>query len=160
VPTTGRAGSLRYEWFLVQDSTLGVVFRKSSGVKQHRRDPVYDGDIELAAVAPVHAVELRALTFNEWRELTGIFVVTRVQDYAPGDRFELDPRWDEGWDPIQKHLISILFVSRVLDARGSIVEPNWEGIARFAARISSEVTIDDVKAGLEWVEPDSTDARQ
>ena len=91
VPGTGggnnpreRWKSSHYEWFLVQDSTLGVVFQKPSGVKNHWRDGKYDGDIHLQILREIEAIEVRVLLFNVWRDFRGTRTTTEIQLLSPG----------------------------------------------------------------------------
>lgn len=127
IPRSGRGGSLsngpRFSWYLVQDTALGVVFHKPSGVKTTSGALEYDGDIELIALVAIDAVEVVAWLFNVWGERTGSVSRTAIHRRDAGDKFDLDDaRWSEKDDPIYKHFGSIMFVSRVLYEDGTVVE--------------------------------------
>lgn len=129
---------LNYEWYMVQDSSLGVVFREPSGVKFNTRDYEYDGDIDLKSLVGIHAVEVRVVTFNVWREVSGTGSTTRILLSEDDNNFNLDPRWDGS--NLHKHYYSITYISKVRYADGTVVEADIDPVLRTARRISGDIT--------------------
>lgn len=131
---------LRYRWFMVQDSSLGVVFTEPSGVKRAGLGGGdYDGDIDLLALRGVRAIEVRALLFNVWREYTMTVSATDVQLREPGATFSYNPRWNDLFGPTSEMQGSIMFVARVLNLDGSIVEAALEPVLALARKVASDV---------------------
>jgi len=134
------ADMMRYRWFMVQDSSLGVVFTEPSGVKRAGvAGGDYDGDVDLLALKGVRAIEVRALLFNVWREYTMTVSATDVQLREPGATFSYNPRWSDLFAPTSEMQGSIMFVARVLNLDGSIVEAALEPVLALARKVASDV---------------------
>lgn len=131
-----------YIWYMVQDSSLGIVFRKRSGIKGSGRS--LDGDIDLEALTNVRAIEIRAVTFNVWREFTGTVSGTWGGWREAGDTFSYNPLWTDYLSPGHKQLISIIFVARVLYEDGSITEADLQPVLDVSRRFSDVITKQDL----------------
>jgi hypothetical protein len=140
------AGGVRYEWYMIQDSALGVVFTKPSGLKWNGNNAEFDGDLDLQALEHVHALEIKMVTFNVWREFTGTLNRTRIIDREAGKPISLDPRWDPGGGlPLNRHFTSITFVSRVRFADGRIIEANIDPVLRAAQDVVEGLTLEQLE---------------
>lgn len=124
-------------WYMVQDSSLGVVFKEPSGLKVDS-DGGFNGDIDVRALQEIHALEIRALTFNVWNEYAGGYRVTYQRIMDPGDENGFDPSWYDFRNESQKHLISLVYVSRVRLADGTIVKADTEPLETTARSIDPE----------------------
>lgn len=127
------------EWYVVQDSSLGLVFRKPSGLKIDSNRG-YDGDIDLRAVEAVDAFEVKALTFHAWDEHAGTFQTTYRSGFeAEGER-SFDPRWVDLRDEDNRHLTSIIYISRVRYPDGEITVANTDPVHHVAQQIDHSYT--------------------
>lgn len=127
------------QWYVVQDSSLGLVFRESSGLKiDNERD--YDADIDLRALEGIEAIEIRAFTFNVWDEYVGSYRTTYRVNLAVEDEVSFDPRWYDLREEDHRHLTSIIFISRVRHPDGSISEANTEPVHHVAQEIDDSFT--------------------
>lgn len=107
-----RQSQSRYQWYIVQDSTLGVVFRKPSGVKVGTNG-CFDGDVDISRINKVGmGVEVRAVTFNYWNELTGVFRVSELRSSGLSDDFDMNPDWSESGDTEAEHRTSVMWIHR------------------------------------------------
>lgn len=139
-----RTDPLRYEWFMVQDSSMGVVFTEPSGVKWNGQRSVYDGDIDLMALEGIQAIELRAVTLDVWREIGATLTMTDIQLRAQGEDFDYDPAWGSWVMTPSSYLISVLFVSRVLKLDGTTIEAPEDRVLAVVRSISEAFTLDDL----------------
>ena len=119
---------LRNRWILVQDSTLGVVFAQASGVKPDLDS--YEGDLSLRALAGLTAVEVRALVFNVWGDLSGHLAVTVLVERSVGESWEIHPRWTDLRGPPHEHRTSIVWVNRVMFDDESILVADLAPVAQ------------------------------
>ena len=118
---------IRNRWVVVQDSTFGLVFAEPSGVKPDLEG--YDGDVYLRSLQGVSAVEVRALVFNVWGELAGYLGVTVLMELAPGDSWDIHPRWTDVLAPTHEHRTSIMWINRVMFDDESILEADTDAVA-------------------------------
>ena len=118
---------LRNRWIVVQDSTLGLVFAAPSGVKPDVE--AYDGDVHLRSLQGVTAVEVRALVFNVWGELTGYLGVTVLIELEAGDAWDSQPRWADVLATAHAHRTSIMWINRVMFDDESILEADMAPVA-------------------------------
>jgi hypothetical protein len=134
---------LPYAWYFVQDSSLGLVFRKPSGFKTRYSDrrAIWDGDVDLAALRHILAYEIRAILYDVWGGRMRTVAVTYMRPRAPGDSFDHDPGTYLGDDDLWS---SVIFVSRVRFDDGTIVEADLEPIARAARFIIPDITVQDL----------------
>jgi hypothetical protein len=130
---------LHLQWYVVQDSSMGLVFQEPSGLKiDNQRE--YDADINLEALRSVHAFEIRALTFNVWDEHVGTFQTTYRADFEFEDEGDFDPRWVDFRGEDHRHLTSIIYISRVRHSDGSITEANTDPVHHIAEQIDGSYT--------------------
>lgn len=123
---------LRGRWILVQDPSLGVVFGNPSGV---RAEPgSYEGEISLVATEEIRAIELRALVFDVWNELTDQLTFTVLDERGPNESWSLQPQWSDASGP-DEHRTSIVWIHRVLLEDETILEADegligtaWESV--------------------------------
>lgn len=147
-PSARSEDRARYQWYMVQDSTLGVVFTEPSGIHA-TRNRLYNGDIDAVALRPITAVELRSATFTAWREFSGVIAVTSIEHREPGDEFNFDPTWRDIEEPANTHYISITWVHRVLYDDESITVADLEPVLEVASRFSEDITRQDLDPGSE-----------
>ncbi len=124
---------LKNRWIMVQDSTIGLVFSRPSGVKADLES--YAADVYLRALNAVTAVEIRALAFSVWGEPTSYLGVTVLAERGPGEDWEFHPRWREVRESPQGHRTSIIWINRVMFEDESVWEADTEPVAaawRFA----------------------------
>lgn len=136
------------DWYVVQDSSLGLVFRGPSGLKigNQRR---YDGDIDLRALDPVTAFELTALTFSIWDEHVGTFHTSYRVNFEAEDEESFDPRWLVFQNEDHRHLSSIIYISRVRHSDGSISVANTAPVHHIAQMIDEGYTPEPEQEDLE-----------
>lgn len=115
---------LRNRWIVVQDSTSGIVFTEASGVRPDLDN--YDGDLYLRALTDVKAIEVRALVFNVWGELSAYLGMTVLVERSNGERWDLHPRWEAHDAPTGEHRTTISWVNRVMFSDESILEADIE----------------------------------
>lgn len=127
------------EWYVAQDSSLGLVFRKPSGLKIDSNRG-YDGDIDLRALEAVDAFEVKALTFDAWDQHAGTFQTTYRSGFEGEDERSFDPRWVDLRDEDDRHLTSIIYISRVRYPDGDITVANTDPIHHVAQKIDDSYT--------------------
>lgn len=125
---------IHLQWYVVQDSSLGLVFREPSGLKIDNNRG-YDADIDLKALEPVEAFEVKALTFNVWDEHAGTFRTTYRASFATKGENSFDPRWADLRDEGHRHLTSIIYISRVRHPDGSVSMANTDPVHHVAQQI-------------------------
>ncbi len=140
---SSRDARLEYDWYMVQDSALGIVFRKPSGIKYNSTKAEFDGDIDLQALVNVLAVEVRAVTFDVWRMFTGTLTTTKIRKFEADKKFNFDPRWGLFARP-NRHYISIMYIARVFYEDGRIVEADSEPVLRAARRLWEDITVENL----------------
>jgi len=118
---------MRHRWLLVQDSLSGVVFTAPSGVKTGVDD--YEADLHLRALQGIQALEVRAVVFNVWGDPAGYLAASALDERAPGESWELHPRWRAQEAPTHEHRTSIVWVHRVMFDDGSVLEADLEAVA-------------------------------
>ena len=93
--TVSGASSLELEWFMVNDSSLSIVFDAPVGAKGDEDNGVYryQVDMHMLALAPIKAFEVRIVTFNVWRQFTGTLSFTQLEDLEPGQTKTFERRW-------------------------------------------------------------------
>ena len=67
--------------------------------------------------------------FNVWGAPGGYLSVTALDERAPGEVWELRPRWRDPDAPTHEHRTSITWVHRVMFDDESIVEADLEAIS-------------------------------
>lgn len=140
---------LRHEWYVVQDSSMGIVFTECSGLKASPKSR-YDGDVDIRALTAVQALEVRSATFDAWRDFTGTKEMFRWVLLIEGDTDDFDPRWSDVWDTADEHLISVTYVSRVMmldteTLERSIREADITPVLEIASKIDRSVTADSLQ---------------
>lgn len=117
---------LRNRWLVVQDSTFGLLFTEPSGVKPDIDS--YDGDIYLRALQSIRAIEVRALVFNVWGDLSGYLSMTVLMEGNAGAGWDLHPEWPAEGGPTHEHRTSIMWIHRVMFEDESILEADADPI--------------------------------
>lgn len=153
LPNTEYRTSVSYRWFVVQDSATGVIFRKRGGFKSEGSGARFDGDIDVRTTREIMAIEFGIATFNIWNEFTGAWFVTEIRSSKDGDDFNLNPRKypcraDEDSPTglvcysMSKHYTSVLWVSRVRYADGTVVlkdvQPVLDAVQIFSGEVERE----------------------
>ena len=111
----------------MQDSTFGLVFTAPSGVKPDIES--YDADIYVRALQNISAIEVRALVFNVWGELSGYLGVTVLMEGRAGEGWDLYPKWLADGAPTHAHRSSVMWINRVMFDDESILEADLGPIA-------------------------------
>ena len=118
---------IRNRWIVVQDSTLGLVFAKPSGVSPDLE--TYSGDVYLRSLQGVTAVEVRALVFNIWGELAGYLGATVLIELEAGDAWDIHLRWGDVLATTHAHRTSIMWINRVMFDDESILKADMAPVA-------------------------------
>ena len=137
---------LRYEWIMVQDSTLGLVYEEASGVKTFTSEGrwYWDGDLDLIAVRPIRAFEVRFMTFNIWREFSVTLKADYIKDIEAGKKVDFGPGWSRYAGDPEMHKVSICYIYRVLYPDGTVVVADLEPVLQIAKTIDESVTYQDL----------------
>ncbi len=146
--TVSAKSSLQLEWFMVADSTLGIVFDQPVGVAGFFDDPWfrYASDMKMKALVPVKAFEVRILTFNVWREFTGTLSFTQLEDLSAGQRKSFDRVWGIfGESQLRAHFTSIAYVASVMLENGKVISADPALALQAAKSIQSSVTLQDLQ---------------
>ena len=117
---------LRHRWVMLQDESLGVAFGAPSGVTADREH--YDGEVRIRALDDVRAIEVRALVFNVWGDLSDYLTITLLDDRQVGDAWVLQPRWSDA-EGADAHRTTIMWVNRVMFADESVAEVDADALA-------------------------------
>lgn len=133
------------QWYMIHDSTMGVIFRKPSGVKYD--DGEYDFDLHIKALETIFGVEIRILAFNVWNDPANSFSYSRVILMEQLARTSFDPRNYVTDKYFRDHFTSIVWVSRVRLPDGTIREADTEAVLA-AARIVSGADIEQLEEEL------------
>lgn len=150
----GDQGALRHQWYVIQDSTMGVVFTEPSGIKTTQR--LYDGDLDVQALRTIRAIKTRSATFTVWREFTGVIGVTSIRRRQPGENFNFDPVWRDIADPPHTHFISITWIHRVYYEDETSVIADIEPVLQLALRFSEGITGQDLEPNPDYITSIST----
>ena len=140
----------KYEWYFVQDTSLGLVFTEPSGVHGGERDDNYNADIDLLALEDISAYEIRAVLFDVWKNRTGTVSATYVRMRMQGEEFSQDPSW---WPARSDLFTSVMYVARVKYMDGSIVEADLDPLTRAIQHIDTGISRQDLLPD----EPDPVD---
>lgn len=125
--TGGRSSALRYEWFMIQDSTMGVVFTHPSGLKLNPKSGDYNIDADLHALVWIKAIEINALNFSVWGEGPWLVSVTRYLDQFDGSEFDIDGEWSIV-PGAHRHRTTIIWIARTLFEDGTLVEADVDAL--------------------------------
>lgn len=133
---------INYTWYMVQDTSLGLVFRKPSGLKRGNWEgrSAYDADIDLRSLEPIRAFEIESLVFSIWGDFEGLKTATRFRELDSGDETDIDPRWPDSSAELRRHAVSITYISRVRKADGSIVVADRSLALEAAQSIDADAT--------------------
>lgn len=137
---------LRYAWYMVQDSTLGLVFSEPSGVRRKDTQEEVDGDFFLQALEPVRAFEIRVITFDVWRDRNGTLTTTELNPLWNEERAlrDYDPRWSDVVGR-NRHLgTSLVWIANVMLTDGTIRSYDASAVVAFAQAIDAELTAEDL----------------
>ena len=148
---SGRS-SLELEWFMVNDSSLSLVFDEPVGAKGKWDDGsyTYQVDMHMLALAPIKAFEVRIVTFNVWRQFTGTLSFTQLEDLEPGQDKSFDRNWGYHVESrLRGHRTSIAYVARVMLQNGEIVVADPELVLKLATEIQESVTLQDLEPEVE-----------
>jgi hypothetical protein len=145
---TNLASTLTYDWVVVNDSSLGVVFDGPAGARASGNPSApeikIDGDIR--ALAPIAAYEIRLITFDVWRRHTATLVHSRLQDLKPGDKKGVKRTWGGFEAPeVRLQLTSIAYVSKVRYQDGRTVFADPAPVLRAAQVVSASITLQDLE---------------
>jgi hypothetical protein len=145
----GNGGSsLTYDWVVVVDSSLGLVFERPAGVQAWGTAavPKIVLDVNVRAIKPVAAYEIRVLTFDVWRRHTGTLIYGRFQDIKPGQKKGVKRTWG-GYTEAEARLqlTSILYVAKVRYQDGRTVVADAAPVLRAAQTISASITLQDLE---------------
>ena len=146
--TSGRKGiePLRFEWYMVQDTALGLEYEEASGIHTFRLDGRYywNGDLDLIALKPIRAFEVRFMTFNVWREFAVTLTADYIKDFEVGKKEDFNPRWSRFAGDPEIHKVSICYIYRVLYPDGTVVVADLEPVLEIAKTIDENVTYQDL----------------
>ena len=148
---SGRS-SLELEWFMVNDSSLSLVFDEPVGAKGKWDDGsyTYQVDMHMRALALVRAFEVRIVTFNVWRQFTGTLSFTQLEDLESGQDKSFDRQWGYHVESrVRGHRTSIAYVARVMLENGEIVVADPELVLKMATEIQESVTLQDLEPEVE-----------
>jgi hypothetical protein len=153
-----RPGStLPLEWVTAFDSTLGLTFESVTGTEiDELTSPTLEAQYKLVALDSIVAFEVRTLTFDVWRNYTGVLVYRQVIDMGPKARRTFKKQWvlDNRWD-VYGHQSSITYVARVRRANGTITVADPAPVLAAARRLVASVTVQDLEKQLTPTEADS-----
>ena len=150
--TVSGRSSLELEWFMVNDSSLSIVFDEPVGAKGKWDDNsyTYQVDMHMRALALVRAFEVRIVTFNVWRQFTGTLSFTQLEDLEPGQDKSFDRNWGYHVESrLRGHRTSIAYVARVMLQNGEIVVADPELVLKLATEIQESVTLQDLEPEVE-----------
>lgn len=140
--------SLTYDWVIVVDSTLGLIFEGPAGARASGSpvNPELRIDADVRALAPIAAYEIRIVTFDVWRRHTATLIYSRLQDIKAGDKKVLKRTW-RGFAPSESrlHLTSIAYVSKVRYQDGRTVVADPAPVIRAARVISASISAQDLE---------------
>ena len=148
---SGRS-SLELEWFMVNDSSLSLVFDEPVGAKGKWDDGsyTYQVDMHMRALALVRAFEVRIVTFNVWRQFTGTLSFTQLEDLESGQDKSFERQWGYHVESrLRGHRTSIAYVARVMLENGEIVVADPELVLKMATEIQESVTLQDLEPEVE-----------
>lgn len=145
----GNTGSsLTYEWIVVIDSSLGLVFEGPAGARSSGSpaNPEIKIDADVRALVPIAAYEIRVVMFDVWRRHTATLSYSRLQDIKVGDKKALKRTWS-GFTPSESRiqLTSIAYISKVRYQDGRTVVADPTSAIRAAQAISASITGQDLE---------------
>lgn len=146
--------SLRLEWYMVVDSTMGVTFDEPVGAKAHFNDTYfrYESDMKMLALRQITAFEVRILTFNIWKQFTGTLTFTQLEDMRPGQDKGFKRYFGVfGQSRLREHFTTIVYVARVRLANGETIVADQQPVLDLAQTIQSDLTIQDLEPEQEQV---------
>lgn len=136
---------------------MGLVFSAPSGMKAYGRsdDSGVDGDFFLrSTVAPVRAFEVRAITFDLWRDQNRTLTTTEMNPRWDDDGGieDYDPRWSDPFDRDRHLALSVVWVANVMLEDGTLLAYDVESVLEAVRLIGVDVSSEDLIAKQE--EPD------
>lgn len=141
-------GALMYSWYMVQDSSMQLVWNEPSGIKRAFKTTgnvgYFDADIDMLPLSDIRAFEVHAMIFDIWRERLRTFSVTRIMAFGQGDDRSFDPRWYDAYRDLPGYATSLIWVDRVMLADGRILEADQAVVLAVAQKIGSDVTAADL----------------
>jgi hypothetical protein len=140
--------SLTYDWVVVVDSSLGLIFDGPAGARASGSpiNPELKIKADVRALAPIAAYEIRVVTFDIWRRHTATLIYSRLQDIKQGEKKGLKRTWS-GFAPSEARLqlTSIAYVSKVRYQDGRTVVADPAPVIRAAQAISASITVQDLE---------------
>jgi hypothetical protein len=140
--------SLTYDWVVVVDSSLGLIFDGPAGARAAGSplNPELKIKADIRALAAIAAYEIRVLTFDIWRRHTATLTYSRLQDIKVGEKTGVKRTWN-GLAPSEArlHLTSIAYVSKVRYQDGRTVVADPAPVIRAAKAISASITVQDLE---------------
>ena len=139
--------SLELEWFMVNDSTLDIIFSEPVGAKGDEDDGwySYEVDMKMLAIRPVKAFEVRVITFNVWGEFTGTLSFTQLEDLSAGQKKGFKRTWGLlSESSLRPHRTSITYVAKVMLYDGTVIVADPMPALTLAQRIQEDVTLQDL----------------
>jgi len=142
------ASSLAYDWVVVSDSSLGLVFDGVGGARAAGSPaaPEIRLDADVRALAPVSAYEIRVITVDVWRRHTATLVYSRLQDIKTGEKKGVKRTWGgfEARD-VRLQLTSITYVSKIRFQDGRTVVADPAPVLKAAQMIGAAITVQDLE---------------
>jgi len=146
--TVSRESSLRLEWLMVQDTSMGLTFEEAVGAYGVYDEPWfrYSVDLKMLANKTITAFEVRVVTFNVWHQFTGVLSFTQLEDLPPGKDKKFSRVWGlYGESRLRAHFTSIAYVAKVRLAGGETVVADPQLVLKAAQAIQSSVTLQDLE---------------
>jgi hypothetical protein len=152
---TNLASTLTYDWVIVNDSSLGLVFDGPAGARAAGTPDVPEMKInaDVRALVPVAAYEIRVVTFDVWRRHTATLVYSRLQDIKAGEKKGVKRAWS-GFQSrdVRLQLTSIVYIAKVRYQDGKTVVADTTPVLRAAQVISAAITAQDLEPTKEVTE--------
>ena len=149
--------SLELEWYVVNDSSLGIVLDGAVGAASFYDNPWhrYIVDARVLALDSVAALEVRVMTFNVWKDFTGTLTFTQLEDLRPGQRKNFNGLVYGlyGESQLRAHTTSIAYVARVRRRDGRTTVASVEPVLRIARQIQASITEQDLSPKPEPIPP-------
>lgn len=134
-----RQDQLRYQWYMVQDSSLSLVFEEPSGIRG-----ALNADLDLQALARIRAFEVRAMVFSVFDEPLRTLSFTTIEDLEEGKKVNYNPTWYDLFDESSRVYSSVMWVSRVRLEDGTIIVADTEPVLMAARLINDGVVLQDL----------------
>jgi len=143
-----RQSSLQLEWYVVIDSSLGIVLDGPVGAAAWYDNPWhrYSVDAHILALDSIAAFEVRVMTFSVWRDFTGTLTFTQLEDLRPGQRKNFNGLVYGlyGESQLRAHTTSIAYIARVRHSNGRTVMASTDAVLRIARQLQAAITEQDL----------------